>query len=299
MRGHDKIVDGPCRLAMARPNPDKILRAFKTLVRGVVNRVLAGGDDLAHFKPAPARNHGLKGVGILGPASSPSFNVSVDTVEQDEIAKALITLSRQVIAKHVDDYISHKRTLVPKVLALNGKAGWDSTIITLSHAHTTGPDWDAAPAGSSAPLVTTQFYECKSCNKVEPSTCKEFQYLNLDCRRKCFHCKKLSEVKDWRCSCGVRWYLCQTHRKDSPDNRTASPQSHVRAKWQTSSPESQKRKAEVSTSEFEALLEEDLKREKKRFAIRPAGIITLGDVVLSPQGPEKLGPILSRRFGRP
>ena len=42
----------------------------------------------------------------------------------------------------------------------------------------------------------------------------------------------------------------------------------------------------------------DLKREKKQVAIRPT-IITLGDVVLSYQGPLKLGPILSRRFGRP
>ena len=73
----------------------------------------------------------------------------------------------------------------------------------------------------------------------------------------------------------------------------------VQTKWQTSPSDSRKRKSEVSTSDFEALLEEDLKREKKRVATRPAGIITFGDVVVSSPGPKKLGPILSRRFGGP
>ena len=119
---------------MVRPSLDKIVREFKTLVRGVVN---AGSDDLAHFKLALARRNASNGVGILGPVSSPSFNVSVDTLEGDGIAKPLVTLSRQVIAKDVDDDIGSKRKLVPKVLAPNGKVDWDSFITTFSHALTT------------------------------------------------------------------------------------------------------------------------------------------------------------------
>ena len=298
IRGFDKITNDPTRIAMARANPDKLLRDFKTLLRGVVSRVLAGGGDLALFRPGPVAKDVLRGLGILGPAANLSFNVHVGTDEKNAIAKALVRLSRHVTVQHLEDYIARRRKLVPKVLALNGKAGWDSTITTLSHAHTTGPDWDAAAPGTSAPQAGTQFYECKSCNKVEPSTCKEFQYHDLDLRRKCFHCKKHSEVKEWRCSCGVRWYLCPTHRKDSQVIPT-SPHSHVQAKWQASSSDSRKRKAEVDTSDFEVLLEEDLRRERKRVAVTPARIITLGDVVLSSQGPTKLGPILSRRFGRP
>ena len=282
---------------MTRSSPDKLLRDFKILVRGVVSRVFAGSSDLAHFKPAGAAKDMLKGVGILGPASALAFNLYASAEEQVAIARYLVTLSREITVRHLNDFINHERAIVPKVLALNGKAGWDSTIATLGHAPPTNGGWDAAPHGISVPVATTHFYKCKLCNKVEPSTCKEFQYHDLDLKHKCFHCTRSTEVKVWCCSCGDRWYLCPIHRKAS-GTRSDSTREHVQAKWQASSSTSLKRKAESSTSNFGALLEEDLKRERKRARNKLAETITLGYLASSSQGPVKLGPILSRRFGR-
>ena len=209
---------------------------------------------------------------------------------------ALVSLSRDCTIINLRRFLTKQRAIIPKVLALNGRAGWDSTIAALSPADTTPCSWDAALPELSVPLAVTNFFKCKLCNKVEPSTCKEFQICDLDRTKRCYHCKRGSSVKDWSCSCGIRWYLCPTHSKGSRV-RTTSHHTQVQAERQAIVP--RKRKAEKSETCFDSLLQEDVRIERKRKSTRSsASTITLGDSVLKARGPTILGPILTSRFGR-
>lgn len=49
-RGYSKVTPDPGRLAVSRPNPDKLLRDFKNLTRNLVRGVLAGSADLDSFQ---------------------------------------------------------------------------------------------------------------------------------------------------------------------------------------------------------------------------------------------------------
>ena len=193
---------------------------------------------------------------------------------------------------------TYHNNIVPKLLARNGKASWASTVKPLSSDNTGGDDWDASPG--SIPLAITHFYKCpmSQCDKVEPSTCKEFQYCDLDRRRKCFGCHKASPVRDWMCSCGNSWFRCPMHCACNTES-TSSHSSQVQAKLPASSSKPCKRKVGDGALNYDALLSEDLENERKwaRTVAGPTETITLGDVVSTFQVPTKLGAVLSRRFG--
>ena len=187
---------------------------------------------------------------------------------------------------------------VPKVLALNGKASWVSTVIPLSSDSTGRSNWDARP--STIPQVSTHFFKCPraQCGKVEPSTCKEFQYNDLDIRRKCFGCAKATPVRNWLCPCGISWFRCRAHSACSTE-ATSSQSTQVQTKLRAPTSLPSKRKAKESVIDYDTLLSEDLKNERKwaRTGAIPAETVTLGDKVSTPRVPTKLGAVLSKRFG--
>ena len=62
--------------------------------------------------------------------------------------------------------------------------------------------------------------------------------------------------------------------------------------------DSRKRTTAIESVRYDQLLAEDLRRASLKAKFEPSGIVTLGDSCSMPQGPIKLGPILSRRFSR-
>ena len=70
---------------------------------------------------------------------------------------ALVSLSSDCTAVNLRRFIAKQRAIIPKVLALNGRAGWDSTIAALSLADTSPCSWNAVLPELSAPLAVTHF----------------------------------------------------------------------------------------------------------------------------------------------
>jgi ribonuclease HI len=296
IRGYE-VIEPPASLADTRPNPDKLLRDFKNTSRAVLGRVLSQEDYASYFKPATRTKDILGGIAITGQLPAVAFNVVVGENERKEIARAIIHLSRKITDKNVTSFIEGKRKLCNRVLALNGNSGWVSTIKTLSPTPADSL-WASAPLSDVGPTETTKFYSCRNCDKVEPSTCGHFQYLDLDCKLKCMHCRKQSSVCNWKCACGIRWYVCALHCKGVGTSNVL-PQSHVQAHGQALSSRGTKRVAFEPASSYQELLQEDLRRERKRACHNPVTVVTLGDLAGSSSGPTKLGPILSKRFGSP
>ena len=299
IRGHACLTALPGSLAYARPNPDKLIRAFKNTVRAVVSRTFIDTPHSALFKPAHAKRDAQIGVGILGFMTAPSFNVVITDVERTHVAKALVLLSRDLSEKHIDAYINGQYKVVPKVLALNGKAGWASTVFKDCCVQTRHCPWPAMPLlGNGAQTSDTGFYQCALCRKVEPNTCRDFQYSDLDVRHKCFHCRKASPVNNWTCCCDLKWFLCPRHCKDPGSCTTSSQQSVVKQQTSSCSSASRKRShAEASSSDMQEMLEQDLRREHRRAMPRQATVITLSDsAVMPPVRPTMLPLILRRRF---
>ena len=120
LRGHRLHCMSAGRPSDLMPNPDKLLRNFKNSARAYVDRVFHAHEDYCMFKPAPSRYNPLQGLCIQGPMSAPSFNVYVNAAEQTAIARAIVSLSRDLTRANLGDFMSGKRSLIPKVLALNG-----------------------------------------------------------------------------------------------------------------------------------------------------------------------------------
>ena len=299
LRGHVCLTHCDVEPAYAKPTPDTLIRDFKNCVRAVVKRSFVNMPHATLFKPAQAKRDAQIGVGILGNMACPSFNVVVTDVECKHIANALVLLSRDLNGKHVCAFIDGTYKVIPKVLALNGKAGWAPTAFKDCCVTTRHCSWPVLPSGGAGVRIkNTEFYQCALCHKVEPNTCSAFQYSDLDARHICFHCKKASSVIDWTCSCGDRWFLCHRHCK-SPSACTTSSR-HGVAKQQTASSSSTSRKRtldEVSSPSYEQLLEQDLRKEERRAKPRQASAITLCDSAdIPPVRPSMLPPSLRRRF---
>jgi hypothetical protein len=295
IRGY-RVPTIPETIAQARPTPDKLIRGFKCVCRGVVTRTLPPHGDARLFQPALKTRDDLKGVGVLGQNAAVCFNVSVSHDEQKSIAVAIVNLSRKATSSNVDKYINGARKLIPRVLTLNGNSGWVSTVNTLCSPPTAGVLWVPAPASGVNPSKNVAFYKCKRCDLVEPSTCSSFQYSDLDRKHKCTICKKQSSVKEWSCECGEIWFNCALHaspvvHSDQP------PHSHVKATEQTVTSKPAKRAASVSASEHSRQHKEEFGIGVKRICDRSAAVVTLSGCAVTPKDRIKYGPVLSKRFG--
>ena len=297
-RGYE-VFEVPVHLAYEQPSADKRVRAFKSMCRAVVGRTLPDRGDAELFSAAKQVRDDLGGVGIVGQNASVMFNVHVSDHEKHIVARALVNLSRKVSVRSVDDYLDVKRKLVPRVLTLNGNSGWVSTIDCSSPNNSVDDLWTLAPLTVDAEAAkNVAFYKCKHCDRVEPSSCANFLYSDLDravrCRSR--NCLKLTRSREWKCACEVVWFTCAKHAKHVACGSLPA-QSHEQATGRSVSSESScnKKAPKESATDFQSLLQDDLKRGRKRpnadFAI------TLGDSAMPPQRLPKLGAILSKRFG--
>ena len=293
-----EILEVPDHLAFEQPSADKRITTFKNLCRAVVSRTLPEHGDAKLFYPAKRTRDTLLGVGILGQNPAVMFNVHVSEVGQLVIAQALINLSRNVSPRNVDHFLAHKRNLVPRVLTLNGNSGWVSTVKCLSPPNSVDDLWSPAPGLQEAGTATSvAFYKCKHRDRVEPSSCDSFLYSDLDRAVRCGNrrCLKLSKSREWSCACKGIWFTCAKHAKHAACGDLPT-RGHEQATGRTVASESSGRRApKVSASDFQTLLQDDLRRGEKRP--RANSVITLGDFAEPPQRRPKLGAILSKRFG--
>lgn len=298
VRGFE-VLEVPDHIAYVQPTPDKLIRAFKNLCRAVVSRTLPCDDDALLFSPAKGTRDNLVGVGILGQVPSVMFNVHVTDDEHKAIAQALVNLSRKVTIKNCDAFLCNMRGFIPKVLALNGNSGWVSTVKCLSPPYSVGVLWTPAPVNQDVGSAkNVAFYKCKHCDRVEPSSCASCTYSDLDRTVKCGNrrCLKLSRSREWSCACEVVWFTCAQHAKHVACGSSLPSQSHEQATGRTVSSKSSNRVAtKEAVTEYQSLLQDDLRRGRKRPNANP--VITLGDSAGPPQRRPKLGVILSERFG--
>jgi len=129
IRGYKLTDKNVSRPADQRVTADQALRKFKNGMRATLERIFLASEDANLFKPGVSKFQPLSGLAIHGPVACIATSILVSSKEQDEIAKQLIRLSRQLTEKNLGEFLSGKRALAPKAFALNGRADWYEALI--------------------------------------------------------------------------------------------------------------------------------------------------------------------------
>ena len=95
------------------------INAFKNVCRAVVARTLVNGDAKL-LKPAASTRDCLLGLCVTGQHSSLMFNAHVSDVERNQVASAIVCLSRKVACEDVDDFLATRSYFNPRRLTMNG-----------------------------------------------------------------------------------------------------------------------------------------------------------------------------------
>ncbi len=301
-RGHNKPIQDSARKSDVRPTPDKLMKAFKKQIRGVVSRTL-GQEEAKLFQPGACVLNGLIGVAILGKQTSLACNIAVTNQEAANIAQGLIKLNRTIANKHIHTFLNKENKLEPHELKFNGRAGWDSTIPILPAAHIEHINrWESiVPQQSEGTQPDVTFYECPRCSKVEPSSCRSFQLDDLDLKHKCKLCNKLSCIKLWKCQCKDKWYTCSLHTRNNNDYSTSAcfPCNMTTAKGRPLAHDIGKVRKKARTSfqlTFNQNLDADFRRADNKRKRDNCETFALGNTVHESIHPSLLGPILKKRF---
>lgn len=157
----------------------------------------------------------LKGCGILGKLPTLKFNVYINDVEARTMAITLSKLIRTASFKKHEDFIDGVINLIPHKFKLKGKAGWDSTIPTVSDCNLEETSWAKAfKCGAIPPIEVAEYLFCPrdKCKKVESSHRGIFQRIDLDHKFKCGFCSYTAAIKSWKCECSKPWHSCHKHR---------------------------------------------------------------------------------------
>ena len=185
LRGHPKPIPDPSVVSRNRATADKQIKQFKNFLRGTSSRILFKETADIYLRPAKASKDVLLGLATNGKHAQLNCNVHISEKEQQEIAHAIIMLTRTVSSRKARDFINNNCTLLPIDYKPRGKAGWDSTISN----HAVQLDQDEVddctplnPAGipDNGEERCSLFYSCPKCGKVESSMCKSFQFNDLD-----------------------------------------------------------------------------------------------------------------------
>ena len=108
-----------------------------------------------------------------------------------------------------------------------------------------------------------QIVACPRCNIQSTYEHYNFQYQRLDDKAKCTECKKYSSVNDWKCNCGIPWYLCKVHTCAKHTNQSRR---NSRNPFSSDNLKNSASRTSVKrpTSDLDEVLDEDLGRESKR-----------------------------------
>ena len=198
---------------------------------------------------------------------------------------------------------------IPRVFVMRGRADWNSNIKTLSEPVLADyEEWNKEMKNgiSHNKSRNVVMLECNKCHKLDPEYVLKVSILDVDEGIKCRHCNIISASKYWNCPCGIKWFLCDSHKwciKYTIRAATDSPveeRSNKVAKKQSTGTKPCIPCVMVSHVE---LLKEDLIAEeyKSRQAQDPKSQkeIVLDDKASRVKRPRLLGPILAARFGVP
>ena len=257
IKGYGKPVPDSPMKARPRASLQAQINEFKRVMRGVVRRAVYDEAIKAKLKPLKVTNEKLINLGIKGRLPAICCTIAIDNETAQILEHNLITLGHRVSAAKVQEFREGKITFIPIVPVWKGRAGWDSNIKTQPSKQE--PDNQSAIATfasnhvSKRELEQTQF-SCPQCNKETPSKNQCFQLQDLDKVNKCKNCKVNVKVRDWMCSCGHTWHLCDIHRSYCSQQSNKKPLSNV---------PSQCRKRMLGPLTHEQLQEIDTKRMRR------------------------------------
>ena len=297
LRGYHKPMENPSNGAVTRATLDKQLKQFKRNVRQVVDKTMGGQGDAYLFKPSKGRIDALKGVGILGKHASLSCNIVTDDAEKMAIHKALTKLNRQISNTKTHEYLQGTRKLIPHVIKMNGKTGWDSSLPIITNEHESGDKWDQYNLIPKKSEETIVYYACPKpdCLMKEPSSAVAFRPDDLNNMLKCRQCHKATFARNWECGCCIPWFTCGTHQTFHCCNKVMKQKSQNEPKATNLFLHSNIRKRK-RTQEHAELVADESKRAK---LMRSKGCrkteVLLHDMP-HPKIPRLLGPILHQRF---
>ena len=308
IRGAPKPLADPEQKAGNKPTAHKQINAFQKQLRGVVKRTLAPS-DAAMFKPFKLNHDALAGLALKGNHASVNCNITVNQHEKDTIASAIINLSRNITKQHCQEFLHNTRSITPIDLKLNGKADWDSTLTKFKakdaadHCETTLRTWNSVH--NPPAMQEYSYFQCPRCSHVEYSSCKSFQFSDLEHKQKCNACEATTQVKDWKCECEIPWHRCGHHRFSTNDHITKSMKRETNR--QTSATSSVPKKGRPNNASdplsFEELLKQDVQTAKRNrddeedLTLEP--LIVLGKPTIKSIKVSSLGAILKKRFIHP
>ena len=96
LRGHPKPIPDPSVVSRNRATADKQIKQFKNLLRGTASRILPKETADTYLSPAKANKDVLLGLATNGKHAQLICNVHISEKEQQEIAHAIIMLTRPV-----------------------------------------------------------------------------------------------------------------------------------------------------------------------------------------------------------
>ena len=224
--------------------------------------------------------------------------------EHQDIAHAIIMLTRTVSGRKARDFIDNQCTLHPIDYKPRGKTGWDSTIS--NHAVQLEQDevddcTPLNPAGipDNREERCSLFYSCPKCGKVESSMCKSFQFNDLDKAHKCISCYQSSKINLWKCTCLVQVHTCLLHNKYCWQQFVKGSPLYGNAHLTQAIPPIAKLKAKkrklIIPDSFEAMLASEIGNDHLRRS-SPDSMIQLGKPIIQHIRAHLLGPILKKRF---
>ena len=212
--GPKPIPDSPHK-SRARATVQAQLNTFKQVVRGVVQRACYDDEHATLLKPLKVKVEKFRGLAIKGKFAALSCGITMDSKTAEVLEYNLITLSRRIARKKVEQFQSNKLNLVKVDIKLKGRAGWDSNIKLAQEQPQPHNDLQIdvkkPTCGTKRPLDEV-YFNCPKCKASTNSNKRCFQLQDLDQTCKCNSCKANVKVRDWVCSCSHIWHLCEVHR---------------------------------------------------------------------------------------
>ena len=188
-------------------------------------------------------------------------------------------------------------------MRLNGNAGWDSEMPVLTpnaNADDAHPPRETDGPRPSAVNRVVAFFECPSCKSSESSTSKNFQFVDLDQKQKCFFCKKSAPVKHWRCRCNVVWHQCALHRSAwMHDQQRCSIKNPAPGQARSDDDHDGRKVRRIRPPTINDIINDDLKeyaKRKREYDGTEGETFDLGQTVHYSVKPYLLGPSLKKRF---
>ncbi len=183
----------------------------------------------AIFKPCKITHQRFINLGIEGKHPAISASIIFDDNIRDIVQQNLISLGHCIPKREMAKFMQGSLSLKPNLPNFKGRAGWDSNLTILPN-----PQATQQSATSVQQLVEQSKPDCDTCYMCkfpELSSCKAFQLVDLDAKRKCGHCKEATKVQDWLCMCNQRWHLCIKHQsyankatdKNTPLSKASRP----------------------------------------------------------------------------